>query len=73
MRLHELRDASGLTVDDVDEKLECSASKINRMETGSRQATRVTCAVCASSTDWPIRRRSTTSSSWPGAWLVESV
>lgn len=32
--LRRLRDAAGLTIDEVGEKLECSASKISRMETG---------------------------------------
>ena len=32
--LRRLRDAAGLTIDEVGEKLECSASKISRIETG---------------------------------------
>ncbi len=38
MRLRELREATGLNVDEVGVQLECSASKISRMETGSRRA-----------------------------------
>jgi transcriptional regulator with XRE-family HTH domain len=36
-RLRELRNGLGLTVDDVGEKLLCSATKISRMETGARR------------------------------------
>jgi transcriptional regulator with XRE-family HTH domain len=38
IRLREFRDAAGLTVDEVGDQLECSASKISRMETGARRA-----------------------------------
>jgi transcriptional regulator with XRE-family HTH domain len=38
MRLRELRNALGLTVEEVGEKLLCSATKISRLETGSRRA-----------------------------------
>lgn len=38
IRLRELRDNAGLNVEDVGLQLECSASKISRMETGSRRA-----------------------------------
>lgn len=38
MRLRELRNALGLTVEEVGEKLMCSATKISRLETGSRRA-----------------------------------
>jgi transcriptional regulator with XRE-family HTH domain len=38
IRLRELRDAARLTVDEVGAQLECSASKISRMETGARRA-----------------------------------
>ena len=38
IRLRELRDAAGLSVEEVGAELECSASKISRMETGSRRA-----------------------------------
>ncbi len=37
MRLRELRNGQGLTVDEVAEKLLCSASKISRAETGARK------------------------------------
>jgi transcriptional regulator with XRE-family HTH domain len=36
-RLRELRNAHGLTVEDVAEKLLCSATKISRLETGARR------------------------------------
>ncbi len=38
MRLRELRNGLGLTVDDVAERLLCSATKISRLETGTRRA-----------------------------------
>ena len=34
MRLREIRDELGLTVEDVAEQLVCSATKISRLETG---------------------------------------
>jgi len=37
IRLRELRNRSGLTVEDVAEKLLCSATKISRLETGARR------------------------------------
>jgi transcriptional regulator with XRE-family HTH domain len=37
MRLRDLRNSQGLTVDEVAEKLLCSASKISRAETGARR------------------------------------
>lgn len=37
LRLRKLRTGLGLTVDDVAEKLMCSAAKISRMETGARR------------------------------------
>jgi transcriptional regulator with XRE-family HTH domain len=37
MRLRELRNAQGLTVEEVAEKLLCSATKISRVETGARR------------------------------------
>jgi transcriptional regulator with XRE-family HTH domain len=37
MRLRDLRDALGMTVEEVAEKLLCSASKISRAETGARK------------------------------------
>jgi len=37
MRLRELRNSQGLTVEEVAEKLLCSASKISRAETGARK------------------------------------
>lgn len=37
MRLRELRNQLGLTVEDVAEKLLCSATKISRLETGARR------------------------------------
>src|SRR3984885_1458530 len=36
-RLRELRNQHGLTVEDVAEKLLCSATKISRLETGARR------------------------------------
>jgi transcriptional regulator with XRE-family HTH domain len=39
MRLRELRNGQGLTVEEVAEKLLCSASKISRAETGARKPT----------------------------------
>lgn len=39
MRLRELRNSQGLTVDEVAEKLLCSPTKISRAETGTRRAT----------------------------------
>jgi transcriptional regulator with XRE-family HTH domain len=39
MRLRELRSSQGLTVEEVAEKLLCSASKISRAETGARKPT----------------------------------
>jgi transcriptional regulator with XRE-family HTH domain len=38
IRLRELRDAAGLSVEEAGAQLECSASKISRMETGARRA-----------------------------------
>ena len=38
MRLRELRNGLGMTVDDVAERLLCSATKISRLETGARSA-----------------------------------
>ena len=38
MRLRELRNGLGLTVEDVAERLLCSATKISRLETGTRRA-----------------------------------
>jgi transcriptional regulator with XRE-family HTH domain len=38
MRLRELRTAAGLTVEDVGGQLLCSATKISRLETGTRRA-----------------------------------
>jgi transcriptional regulator with XRE-family HTH domain len=38
MRLRELRNALGLTVEEVGEQLLCSATKISRLETGARRA-----------------------------------
>jgi len=38
MRLRDLRNELGLTVDDVARRLLCSATKISRLETGSRRA-----------------------------------
>src|SRR5579859_2564335 len=38
MRLRGLRNGLGLTVEDVAERLLCSATKISRLETGSRRA-----------------------------------
>lgn len=38
MRLRDLRNGLGLTVDDVGRRLLCSATKISRLETGSRRA-----------------------------------
>lgn len=38
MRLRELRTGLGLTVEDVGEQLLCSATKISRLETGTRRA-----------------------------------
>lgn len=38
MRLRELRNSHGLTVEDVAERLLCSATKISRLETGARRA-----------------------------------
>jgi len=38
MRLRELRNVLGLTVEDVAEQLLCSATKISRLETGARRA-----------------------------------
>jgi transcriptional regulator with XRE-family HTH domain len=38
MRLRELRNGLGLTVEDVGEQLLCSATKISRLETGARRA-----------------------------------
>lgn len=37
LRLRELRNSRGLTVEEVAEQLECSATKISRMETGARR------------------------------------
>src|SRR5919201_1048486 len=37
-RLRELRNQHGLSVEDVAEKLLCSATKVSRLETGSRRA-----------------------------------
>src|SRR5882724_1139039 len=37
LRLRKLRTGHGLTVDDVADKLMCSAAKISRMETGARR------------------------------------
>ena len=39
MRLRDLRTGQGLTVEEVAEKLLCSATKISRAETGARRAT----------------------------------
>lgn len=39
MELRRLREAAGLTIDQVAERLECSASKISRIETGQSGAT----------------------------------
>jgi transcriptional regulator with XRE-family HTH domain len=39
MRLRELRNSQGLTVEEVAEKLLCSASKVSRAETGARKPT----------------------------------
>ncbi len=36
-RLRDLRNQHGLTVEDVAEKLLCSATKISRLETGARR------------------------------------
>jgi transcriptional regulator with XRE-family HTH domain len=36
-RLRELRNQRGLTVEDVAERLLCSATKISRLETGARR------------------------------------
>ncbi len=36
-RLRELRDVTGLTVDEPGDQLDCSASKISRMEVGVSQ------------------------------------
>jgi transcriptional regulator with XRE-family HTH domain len=36
-RLRELRNQHGLTVEDVAEKLPCSATKVSRLETGARR------------------------------------
>lgn len=38
MRLRDLRNELGLTVDDVGRRLLCSATKVSRLETGSRRA-----------------------------------
>jgi transcriptional regulator with XRE-family HTH domain len=39
IRLRQLRDAHGLTVEEVAERLLCSATKISRAETGARKPT----------------------------------
>jgi transcriptional regulator with XRE-family HTH domain len=39
MQLRRLREAAGITIDQVAEKLECSASKISRIETGQTGVT----------------------------------
>ena len=48
-RLRELRNEHGMTVEDVAEKLLCSATKISRLETGlvgRAFVTSETCALC---------------------------
>ncbi len=48
MRLRELRNAVGLTVEEAGQRLKCSATKISRMETGVRRASlRDVRALCA--------------------------
>lgn len=46
-RLRELRGQHGLTVEEVADKLLCSATKIRRLETGARGRVFVTFAICA--------------------------